>query len=130
MLFPAVHATFFLQNNTPLVKGEERGCAAPRYFRQGSPFLQTRSPAAATEVTHRVQLSRHSSPGAEGRFLSQKLLRNGRAGTSFDSGSGIQISLLEIFPILCSTSLAALSPACTAPSMYPLHCVAVSVPAK
>lgn len=30
-----------------------------------------------------VQLSRHSSPGTDGRFLSQKLVGNGFAGTSW-----------------------------------------------
>ncbi|KAI1241514.1 hypothetical protein IHE44_0004987 [Lamprotornis superbus] len=33
------------------------------------PESVAKSPAAATEVTHRVQLSRHSSPGAEGRCV-------------------------------------------------------------
>ena len=34
-------------------------------------------------MKHTVELSRHSSPGTDGRFLSQKLVVNGRAGTSW-----------------------------------------------
>lgn len=36
-----------------------------------------------TEVKHTVELSRHSSPGTDGRFLSQKVVVNGRDGTSW-----------------------------------------------
>ena len=36
---------------------------------------------------------------------------------TFDGGSSCQISSADIFPSWCSTSLAALSPASTAPSM-------------
>lgn len=34
-------------------------------------------------MKHTVELSRHSSPGTDGRFLSQKLVVNGWAGTSW-----------------------------------------------
>jgi len=34
-------------------------------------------------VKNRVELSRHNSPGTDGRFLSQKVVVNGWAGTSW-----------------------------------------------
>jgi len=53
------------------------------YFRSNSPFLEANSTAAATEVKNTVDPSRQSSPGADGRFLSQKVVVNGRDGTSW-----------------------------------------------
>lgn len=82
--------------------------------RDSSLYLYNTIQRAVTEVEIPMIFSR---PDMEGRFLSRKVVVISTDGTSLDSGSCAHISFLATFPRAFKTSLAARSPASTAPSM-------------
>ena len=73
-------------------------------------MLPTKAATAVIEV---------KNMGTVGSQLWNVVRQQGTGGTSCDGGSVWWTSCGAILPIAQSTSLAALSPACTAPSMYP-----------
>lgn len=80
--------------------------------------LYTTNHRAVIDVENPMIFSR---PVTESRFLSQKVWVVSTAAASSDSGSWTHTSFFATFPRAFKTSLAA---------RPPLHCVAVSVPAK
>ena len=73
-------------------------------------MLPTKAATAVTVV---------KNMGTVGSQLWNVVRQQGTGGTSCDGGSVWWTSCGDILPMAQSTSLAALSPACTAPSMYP-----------